>query len=1390
MLILATRTVRHSYVLSDDHRVFDAPFFRVKPVEAAAIDPQQRILLETTYEALEGAGIPMEHIQGSNTGVWVGLMGEEYSRAIEKDLQNLPTYFASGTARNNISNRISYFFDLHGPSLTIDTACSSSLVALHQAVASLRSGEVCSAIVAGANLLLGPEQYIASSKLKMLSPSGRSRMWDKHADGYARGDGFAVLVLKTLSDALAAGDHIECVIRETGVNQDGRTKGITMPSARAQADLIQATYERAGLDLSVASDRPQFFEAHGTGEYPYLISPYFGCDMAHLLRFVLERNANSLPNFAGTPAGDPIEAEAISAVFFGPHSGFEREPNDPPLYVGSAKTVLGHTEGTAGILGVLKASLALQHGKIPPNMLLNELSPNVKPFYANLQIPQGTSLDWPAVPPNCPRRASVNSFGFGGTNAHAILESFESIGSPRDENIGYPWDGPPLTPFNFSANSETALRAILSAYASFLKRNPNVNLRDLSWTLNTRRSALAIRISIYARNLDDLRTKLELASQMAPSINSGGKPPTLTSSIVPTIGTSNTERKVLGIFTGQGAQWAGMGQRLVRESPFVASCFDILQKSLDGLPKAHAPNWLLRDPDTSRIGEAIVSQPLCTAVQIALVQLLRAAGIEFAAVVGHSSGEIAAAYAAGLLSAEDAIRVAYYRGMCLQGSASGSGAMLAVGTTPLDAEELCALPSLEGRICVAAKNSPNSVTLSGDIDAVRDVEEIMEDEGKFARRLRVDRAYHSHHMRDSALEYVQHLKKCCIEVGHTASSQSDYGRAKLKPLWMSSVTAKSSKSLSASYLSATYWADNMCKPVLFSQALEEALVSHGPFDSIIEIGPHPALQRPVSETIEAISGQPLNLPYVGTLKRGRDDVESIADALGVLWQHGLPVDFGAVDRAVYSGVQSAVPVRYRAARLVTDLPKYVWDHDRVYCHESRRSRSLRIGGKGDPVHPRLGVTSLLGVRCLDITEKEYRFRNHLSTREFSWLANHRIQEQIVLPASAYICAVVEAVLRIWPFDDLQLLELRHLLVRKAVTFPGAEGEFDSGAASGSGVETYLSINISYETPERIEARFSFCTCPDTDTEATELVENCTGEILVTRGASMAHDGCESLLPAPSLPSISSQLLSLTPAAFYDWARDLGYVYEGGFRGLSAIKRKMNEATGIVNLDPGHHGSIFSPATLDCAIQAMLLAYSCPGDGRMRSLHLPTKIECLRFDLMACSEMQATADGCHGTIDLSLPFYASAVPSSDLIGDVEIHDFEGHRTLVQMQGLQVIPLSPPTANNDVGLFFKTTFGPEKPDRSTLVSTSTSTQGPNSCSTQFALCRAAERVACFFLRKLRADFPPGGRESLQPHHIRLLDYVDNCLGRVEKGTHPYAAPEWLGDSYEDMIAMAMR
>ncbi|KAJ5703384.1 hypothetical protein N7493_011773 [Penicillium malachiteum] len=1288
-----TSNVRHSYILSEDPRLFDAQFFGTKPVEANSIDPQQRLLLETVYEGLESAGIPIERLQGSDTGVYVGLMTNDYADLLGRDIQNFPTYFASGTARSILSNRVSYFFNWHGPSMTIDTACSSSLVAVHQGVQSLRNGESKVAVVAGTNLLLGPEQYVAESKLKMLSPTGRSRMWDKDADGYARGDGIAVAILKPLSAALANGDHIECLIRETGINQDGRTKGITMPNPIAQADLIRKTYARAGLDLSNECDRPQYFEAHGTG----------------------------------TPAGDPVEAEAISKAFFGNAARYYRKASEEaPLYVGSIKTVIGHTEGTAGLAAVLKASLALQHGVIPPNMLLNELNPTVRPFYNDLQILQH-ARKWPRIADRTPRRASVNSFGFGGANAHAILESFETL----EDIVTSGSAVPSLTPFNFSASSERSLSATLGTYSEYVSHNPEINLRDLSWTLNCRRSTLPVRVSISASDASDLAAKLKAAAQS-------------TSDFTPSSQSSSIKQpKYLGIFTGQGAQWAGMGAELLRGSSPASDCIANLDSALQALPLEHRPQWtlkeeILKDASSSRIGQALFSQTLCTAIQIMLVDLLRAAGIIFTAVVGHSSGEISAAYAAGYLSADDAIKIAYYRGWSLQYSSDSTGmkgAMMAVGTSLEDAQELCGMPTLEGRICVAASNSSASVTLSGDADAIEEVKEVLEDEKKFARLLKVDKAYHSHHMLPCAAPYVEAVQRSRVRIrdrSHTSTT------------WISSVYGKDIDNVNDS-LTDTYWSNNMINPVLFSQAVSFAVSALGPFDMAIEVGPHPALKGPAMQTIQEVSG--IELPYSGTCNRGKDSIEAFSSALGALWaclgEHA--VDFSKLDDALFP--------RGRRARLLKGLPAYSWDHDRIYWHESRISTAFRDGNQ--KFHP------LLGVRCPDGTQKGIRWRNYLNTREIPWLLHHQVQGQMVFPAAGYISAAVELLLEQFGRGSIRLVEFRDVLIGQALVLE-----------ENTGVEVVYSLSISESS--KTAAKMSFNCYSDANKGSSEMSLHASAQIEVELG----DPDLENLPPGTQS---RGSFLEVETDRFYDFVSQLGFGYTGPFHALSDLKRRMDEATGMIAVpmvESSDTPLLVHPGSLDAAIQAIMLAYSFPGDSRLRSLYLPTKIDNIRINLNTCMKLAKPGS--------KLPFHASVAKSkfSELSGDVDLYSSDGKYTAVQLQGLHTTPLVPLTTATDIPMFTEMQWAPEQAVECDF-------DAPLLTSETATLSLDMERVAHFYLKKLHQSMGDGFDVfDLASNHAHLLAYAKLCISKVKAGNHPYVRPEWSDDTVSDISEIVER
>jgi acyl transferase domain-containing protein len=596
-----TSNVTSAYFLDNDPSLFDADFFGVHPREAEAMDPQHRLLLELVFEALESAGYPMQSMRGSNTGVFTGVMATDYYDIQMRDELYTSQYHATGTARSILSNRISYFYDWKGPSITLDTACSSSLVAIHLAVQSLRSGECDVAIVAGVNLILGPEMFISTSNLHMLSSSGCCKMWDQQADGYARAEGVAVVVLTMMDNALRRGDTVESIIRETGVGSDGRTPGITMPSATSQSQLIRGTFRKTGLDPRLPHHQCQYFEAHGTG----------------------------------TQAGDPVEAEAISSVFLTPQQGALGPTS--PLYVGSAKTVIGHTENAAGIVGLLKASLAIQRSVIPSNLHLNQLNMKISCLADGLIVPK-VAQDWPKIPEGSPRRACVNSFGFGGTNAHVILESADERSSSAPTETTNEGQAISYGPFVFSAMSQMSLRALLESYRTFLATKPSIDLWELAWTLSQGRSLLWSRIAFTANSIEELAHAIGngLLSLQDQTITNQAP----TRSGVPHIG-----RGILGVFTGQGAQWPTMGRALLLHCASFLRTIRELDAFLQTLP--HPPRWRIEHELTkaaveSRVHEPELSQPLCTAIQLGLVNVLIESGLEFKTVVGHSSGEIAA----------------------------------------------------------------------------------------------------------------------------------------------------------------------------------------------------------------------------------------------------------------------------------------------------------------------------------------------------------------------------------------------------------------------------------------------------------------------------------------------------------------------------------------------------------------------------------------------------------------------------------------------------------------------------------------------------------------------------------------------------------------------------
>ncbi|KAJ8123396.1 hypothetical protein ONZ43_g647 [Nemania bipapillata] len=1252
-----------SYFLSerDVERRFDARFFGIKPAEADVMDPQARLLLETTYEALEAGGHAMEDLQGSDTSCFVGLMLGDYEQMMLRDEESIGDYHVAGVARSLVSNRLSYFFDWRGQSMTIDTACSSSMVAVHQAVQVLRAGTSRVAVAAGANMLLDTAYYIAESKLQMLSPDGQSRMWDSSAAGYGRGEGIATLVLKRLSDALADGDHIECVIRETGLNQDGRTKGITI---------------RAGLDLRVLEDRPQYFEAHGTG----------------------------------TPAGDPIEAEAISKSFFGGDIA-DGDADLPPLFVGSVKTVIGHSEGAAGIAAIMKASLALQNSVVPPNLHFNQLNPKIRQFYTNLVVPT-SACEWKGVEGQ-PRRASVNSFGFGGANAHVILQSYNA--SPVPCQTAGSDTMPVCVPFIFSAASSQSLIAQLSQFSGWLGTNDessHFSLRDLAYTLHSRRSCLPFSVSITAANRHMLCQRIHSVIQKA-NIDS------LDSQIVRGSRNSTTQRpKILGIFTGQGAQWARMGAQLIENYDVARGILLMLDARLSQLPEQDRPSWslveeLLKDSQSSHINEATYSHPLCAAVQILLVDFLHAAGIDFAAVVGHSSGEIGAAYASGRLSADDAICIAYYRGLHSKHTKTTQiqpGRMLAVEATYDDVLDLCSLPDFEGKVVVAAYNSASNFTLAGDQDAIEQIKVILDDEGKMARVLRVDKAYHSHHMSRPAEAYLESLEKLETEI-------KEAGRCK----WFSSVFGDVMAVESRAELKSEYWAQNMVKPVLFMQAMQSAQKHMGPFDLVLEVGPHAALKNVILQNLKTSPDDNKNTPYTSLLRRTYNDVESVADGLGYIWVYlgKEAVNLQGYDQFLTNGA---------ASRLVKGLPSYCWDHDKNYWHESRFSRAIRA--RGNRPH------ELLGHSTPDSTKQETRWRNNLRIKEIPWLSGHKLQDQVVFPAAGYAVMALEACMELFGNSKPTLIEILDLHIDQALSFD-----------ESSSTEALFSLSdIMEHGKETITAKFKYYVSQSARNDQ-QLQLMAHGHVVVWLQHYSRDDQTIS-----RQSSKQANLLKLDSNQFYDSMRDMDYQYSGPFRALTCLERGPGICRGVIQNDPPS-SLLVHPSLLDSAFQAVLLAYSAPYDGKLWTIHVPKTVRRIAFNPSLCSRALSSPQG------VSFESVQPDKQSYALVGDVDIFDIESDQPLIQVEGLSCVPLSPATAENDKDIFSTIVWDGDRPDARTI---------PTPSALRFAVTNRdilvlLERVAFFWLRNLENEIP----HAHPARNFKLLHGIGQSLPAIING-----------------------
>lgn len=906
------------YLLKQDMYVFDAAFFNITAAEAMALDPRQRIAMEVAYEALENAGISLQKVAGTQTACFMGSSMSDYRDAVARDFAHFPKYHILGISDEMISNRISHFLDIHGPSATVQTACSSSLVATHLACQSLRLGESDMAIAGGVGLILGTDGTMHLNNLGFLSPTGQSRSFDEDASGYGRGEGCGVVILKRLGDAIGDGDIIRAVIRGSGVNSDGWTQGVTMPSLDAQVALIKSVYESSGLDFGST----QYVEAHGTG----------------------------------TKIGDPIETSAIYRTIGQSQSSLRKR-----LYIGSVKPSIGHLEAAAGVASIIKGVLALERGLIPPN--INFSKPNSAIPLDEWKMVVPTKLTpWPAAQT---KRMSINGFGMGGTNAHIVMDAFSTPAALSNGEDTSRTNQKRL--FVLSSHDKAGFKRVGKSLAEYLDNHgaaasSAAYLANFAHTLAKARSDLVWRVACLADNAAELReqltTTVEEDAARAPSC-----PP-----------------RIGFVFTGQGAQWARMGIEMLERRVF----HDSVARSTRFL-KEMGCDW---DPVTelskgqmeSRIDVPEISQPICSVLQIALIDELRSWRVTPSKVVGHSSGEIGAAYAIGALSHRDALAAAYFRGMASAGliKKKRTGGMMAVGCSRDEVQKLMNETRLQAT--VACVNSPSNVTISGDVVTLEALRAIFDERGVLARRLKVEVAYHSSHMHLCSGEYYASI----ADLGHTPVEEV----VQKEPITM--ISSVLGYEVEREQLGPYYWVQNLINPVLFSDAVKE-LVSPADakegkaVDLLIEIGPHSALGGPIEQILSSHGIK--NINYTSMLMRGQSALDTSMSLAAELFRQGVPINVSKANGDA-------------KCRLLTDLPPYAWNRSEKFRAESRMQR--------EQYTQRFPTRSLLGAMLPSVDERERVWRNFVRLDDEPWLRGHTVGTTVLFPAAGMVSIALEA----------------------------------------------------------------------------------------------------------------------------------------------------------------------------------------------------------------------------------------------------------------------------------------------------------------------------------------------------------------------------------------------
>jgi len=885
---------------------FDPVFFGISPREAVNMDPQHRLLLEVSWEALEHAGQAPDKLFGTSTGVFVGVSNSDYLQLAVRTYKDeqIDAYLGTGNGPSLMSGRLSYLLGLEGPSITVDTACSTSLVAIHLACQSLRNNECSIALAGAANAIITPTTSLIFCRAQALSPSGRCKTFDADADGYGRAEGCGMVVLKRLANAIEDRDTIHAVIRGTAINQDGKSNGLTAPNQSAQEKVISA----ALLNGKIKPSEVSYIEAHGTG----------------------------------TPLGDPIEVHALASVLG------EGRHAENPLVIGSVKTNVGHLESAAGVAGLIKVVLALQHREIPAHLHLKQLNPHISVEDLQLLIPT-QSISWPEGQKK--RIAGVSSFGFSGTNAHMILEEAPEI-KTKQVDVERPFHL-----LAVSAKSEIALQELAERYQRHFGAHPEESLEDICFTASVGRSHFEHRLAVIGQSPKQIQERLRafvIGERSGIFFN----------------GFTNTsnERRVAFLFTGQGSQTVGMGRELYDSQPvfrkILDKCDELLRPYLD------IPLLSILYPETgqeSPLNETAYTQPALFALEYALFNLWRSWGVEPSMVMGHSVGEYVAACVAGIFSLEDGLKLIAQRGRLIQ-SLPKDGEMAAVFAAENRVAD--AVFAYKNMVSIAAVNGPENTVISGTRECVGEVLKELEAKGITAQRLRVSHAFHSH------------LMDPMLDAFEQAASEIAYFTPSIG--LMSNVTGRLVKGDEVS--NADYWRKHVRAPVQFYRSIQ-AMQRRG-VDTFVEIGPHPVLLGMGAQCLPRDKGV-----WLPSLRRGRNDWEQMLESLGELYVRGTQVNWKRFDKD-YN-------------RRKVNLPTYPFQRERYWIAPSgsksrRRNEHYQKRVSDQPSHP------LLGQRLLSAL-KQIQFESQLSFKMFPFTRDHRFYGMAVFPAAAYLEMAIGAI---------------------------------------------------------------------------------------------------------------------------------------------------------------------------------------------------------------------------------------------------------------------------------------------------------------------------------------------------------------------------------------------